>query len=79
MRLGFVNVVDAFHVVNQGEVPRRFFIDERTSNSGLRLTEEFRTLMSSSQSGSLPKEIEARWAWYGRVLKQPADRSERSP
>ena len=61
VRLGFVNVVDAFHVVNQGEVPRRFFIDERTSNSGLRLTEEFRTLMSSSQSGSLPKEIEARW------------------
>ena len=28
-RLGFSNVIDAFHVVNQGEVPVRFFADER--------------------------------------------------
>jgi hypothetical protein len=27
-RLGFSNVLDAFHVVNQGEVPVRFFTDE---------------------------------------------------
>ena len=28
-RLGFNNVIDVFHVVNQGEVPVRFFVDER--------------------------------------------------
>ena len=27
---GFNNVIDAFHVVNRGDVPQRFFIDERT-------------------------------------------------
>ena len=27
-RLGFVNVIDAFHVVNQGDTPVRFFNDE---------------------------------------------------
>src|SRR5439155_461320 len=27
VRLGFVNVIDAFHVVGTGEVPDRFFLD----------------------------------------------------
>jgi hypothetical protein len=38
--LGFNNVIDAFHVVGSGDVPTRFFIDERNSG-GIRLTESF--------------------------------------
>ena len=34
-RIGFNNVIDAFHVVNQGEIPTRFFLDERKKNSGI--------------------------------------------
>ena len=29
VQLGFANVIDAFHVVDQAEVPERFFVDER--------------------------------------------------
>src|SRR6185312_1474204 len=60
-RLGFVNVIDAFHVVNQGEVPVRFFLDERTSNCGVRLTEHFYRLQEGEHITSLPGEVGARW------------------
>jgi hypothetical protein len=33
-RLGFNNVIDAFHVVGSGPVPVRFFEDERDGNRG---------------------------------------------
>ena len=40
VRLGFVNVIDAFHVVGSGEVPVRLFHDERQSaQPGIRLTD----------------------------------------
>ena len=32
VRLGFVNVIDAFHNVNNAEIPERFFIDTRDSD-----------------------------------------------
>jgi hypothetical protein len=39
-RLGFNNVIDAFHVVSNGEIPVRFFADERASaRKGIRLTD----------------------------------------
>ncbi len=38
VKLGFNNVIDAFHVVNQGEIPKRFFVDERVENKGIRIT-----------------------------------------
>jgi hypothetical protein len=60
-RLGFVNVIDAFHVVNQGEVPVRFFIDERGTAGGIRLTDELLSLRSASSTYALSSEIEARW------------------
>jgi hypothetical protein len=40
-QLGFANVIDAFHVVDNTEVPERFFIDERKSGKGIRLTEAY--------------------------------------
>ena len=41
VRLGFQNVIDAFHVVNRADTPVRFFTDERTGRTkGLALTED---------------------------------------
>lgn len=64
-RLGFNNVIDAFHVVGSGPVPVRFFEDERGGNRGgggaIRLTDELRRLAGSLQGGGLADEAEARW------------------
>ncbi|MDA9924794.1 hypothetical protein N9E25_15815 [Verrucomicrobiales bacterium] len=61
VKLGFANVIDAFHVVNDGDVPARFFIDERRESAGIRLTEEFFRLATSNTAVDLEHEIEARW------------------
>ena len=54
-------VLDAFHIVNQGELPKRFFIDERRSSGGIRLTEQLFELFGQSCADSLLHETEARW------------------
>lgn len=62
VRLGFQNVIDAFHTVNRREVEKRFFIDERkTTSKGIRLTENFYTLMASQAINSIKPETNARW------------------
>ena len=63
VKLGFTNVIDAFHIVNQGETPVRFFVDERRSRRGILLTEALLALPEarSLQFGNLPQEVEARW------------------
>jgi len=61
VRLGFANVIDAFHVVNREEVPFRFFVDERKTDGGIRLTDNLRRLAEATQFHSLPREVEARW------------------
>jgi len=61
VKLGFNNVIDAFHNVNQGELPTRFFIDERRANKGIRLTDDFFELFSDHNQKSLYHETEARW------------------
>ena len=60
-RLGFVNVIDAFHVVNQGVTPVRFFNDDRKTLGGITLTDDFFYLAQGGQFRNLPQEIEARW------------------
>jgi hypothetical protein len=64
-RLGFNNVIDAFHVVGIGPVPARFFADERGGNRGgggaIRLTDDLRQLAGSLQGGGLSDEADARW------------------
>jgi 5-methylcytosine-specific restriction endonuclease McrA len=60
-RLGFVNVIDAFHVVNRDQVPIRFFDDNRKSEKGITLTDDFFKLAQSGQFRNLPNEVEARW------------------
>jgi len=61
IRYGFNNVIDTFHVVGQGEVPKRFYIDERKENKGIRITDEFTNLLNRQQFVNLPQEVEARW------------------
>lgn len=61
VRLGFVNVIDAFHVVGQNAVPTPFFFDERKVNGGIRITDQFSELAESNQAFNLPNEVDARW------------------
>ena len=61
VRYGFVNVIDAFHNVNQGEIPVRFYVDERNNGKRIVITDELLKLKESIQFGNLPHEIEARW------------------
>jgi len=61
VRLGFVNVIDAFHVVGSGLLPVKFYIDERKQNGGIRITDEFSKLLASIQSPNLNAEVESRW------------------
>jgi 5-methylcytosine-specific restriction endonuclease McrA len=62
VRRGFANVIDAFHVVNNREIERRFFLDERSGDKpGIRLTEDFMRLREQFQFRNFPQEVEARW------------------
>lgn len=60
-KLGFVNVIDAFHNLDARELPDRFFVDERRTNGGIRLTDNFWRLTSASSSEGLTHETESRW------------------
>lgn len=61
-RLGFNNVIDAFHVVGGGPVGVEFFRDERqTPANGIRLTDDLFRLTELFQGRNLPSEVEARW------------------
>jgi hypothetical protein len=62
VRLGFVNVIDAFHVVGSGEVPVRLFQDDRQSSQpGIRLTDDLMAMAAGSTLDDLSKENESRW------------------
>ncbi|ACL55943.1 HNH endonuclease [Methylobacterium nodulans] len=64
IRLGFNNVLDAFHVVGTGAIPVAFFKDERKSQRGggaIRLTDELRRLTATIHREDLAAEAEARW------------------
>ncbi len=60
-KLGFVNVIDAFHIVNQQELPERFFIDDREAKKGIEITDHLLKMKESIQFSNLPFEVEARW------------------
>jgi hypothetical protein len=62
-RLGFNNVLDAFHVVGSGPILTRFFVDERSGgrSGAIRLTDPLRQLAGSRQGAGLSEEAEARW------------------
>ncbi len=58
---GFAHVIDAFHIVGSAPVHHRFYIDERKSHRGIRITEEFSHILASSQADNLGAEVDARW------------------
>ena len=59
--LGFNNVIDAFHRLGPEDIQTKFFIDERKTNNGIRLTDELRKLSDVAHPDNLPHETEARW------------------
>ncbi|SPC18468.1 HNH endonuclease domain-containing protein [Cupriavidus taiwanensis] len=58
---GFANVIDAFHVVGQADVPQRFFDDERKEHRGIRIRDEFSSLTEGREAQDIPLEVESRW------------------
>ena len=61
VRLGFNNVIDAFHRLGPADLEHRFFIDERANSRGIRVTDEFSQLCEGREPISLTLENEARW------------------
>jgi len=61
VRLGFNNVLDAFHNLDARTLPERFFIDERQSAKSIRITDAFRQLTTEHAPETLQHETEARW------------------
>lgn len=60
-KLGFVNVIDAFHNVGPGEIPLRFFTDERRgSTPSIAITDSLRNLVAES-SFDIVAETDSRW------------------
>lgn len=80
VRLGFNNVIDAFHVVGSGDIPVRFFMDERnTSLRGIRLTSPLLGLAGVPAQQALA-ETEMRWRLVETAVardQQFADRLRR--
>jgi hypothetical protein len=61
-RLGFANVIDAFHISRDGQPTQTpFFVDERVSRRGITLTDHLLELANGVQSSVLPLEVDARW------------------
>ncbi len=75
IRLGFNNVIDAFHFVNQKDVPKRFFLDERKNNGGIRITDSFFRLAESNEFSFFTRETEARWRLVEEGWKAGLSRS----
>ena len=62
VQLGFNNVLDAFHVVNQGNVPITFFQkDFARGRKRLILTDEVFQLANSAEADNIVQETESRW------------------
>jgi 5-methylcytosine-specific restriction endonuclease McrA len=60
-RFGFNNVIDAFHNVHNKDIDNRFFYDERKTNGGIRLSDNFYNIAESSSFYDLNQETESRW------------------
>jgi len=61
-KLGFVNVVDAFHVVGRDSIPTKFYEKNYTNKQkGLVITDELLQLKESVQFDNLDLEVDARW------------------
>jgi len=61
-KYGFVNVVDAFQIVNRSEIPNPFYYkDYKGKSKKIVITDELLKLKESVQFINLEQEVEARW------------------
>lgn len=61
-KLGFVNVLDAFHNVSNGTLPVSFFeVQKHGKTKGIVLTDDLYNVLQSVQSENFALEVEARW------------------
>jgi len=61
-KLGFENVLDAFHNLNQQSIPVSFFeVKKDGRNKGITLTDDIFHLIQSTQHQNFNHEVEARW------------------
>jgi hypothetical protein len=61
-RYGFVNVLDAFHIVSQESIPTKFFeVNDNGRNKGIILSDNLYNLNLSVQFNNFYHEVEARW------------------
>lgn len=72
--LGFNNVLDAFHIVNQANIPDLFF-EKSQDNKSIVITDSLLELLEDPRSITLSLETEARWrlvetAWRLNLAKQ---------
>jgi len=58
---GFQDVIDAFHNIGSSSVLHKFYIDERKSNKGIRITDEFSKLAEGIQIRNISQEVNSRW------------------
>ncbi len=62
VRLGFNNVLDAFHVVNRDIIPTKFFeVAKQGNKKGIILTDNLFTIANLENATNLPLEVEGRW------------------
>lgn len=62
VKYGFVNVLDAFHIVNGNEIPIRFFnVDSSFSKKRILLTDSLKYLSDKPFTADLVTETESRW------------------
>lgn len=60
-KIGFNNVIDAFHEVNGKTIKNKFFIDDRKIKKGITLTDNFFKLYELKESENFFDEVESRW------------------
>ena len=60
-KLGFENVLDAFHIVNREETGIRFFEKKNGNHNGIILTDNIFRLVEQANTDTLSLEVNARW------------------
>jgi 5-methylcytosine-specific restriction endonuclease McrA len=68
VKLGFLNVIDAFHNVANDDVPFRFFDDSRKDSNGITITDNFYRLLESEQKDNFLFEVNARWRLWETAI-----------
>jgi hypothetical protein len=58
---GFNNVIDAFHRVDGKDIAKPFYVDERKTSKGIRLTDNLHEMVIEQNGADLFPEVEARW------------------